>query len=147
MTDVTVTGSVVESSTIVKPSEANSFGNAHGGELMKLMDETAAISASRVAGNPCVTARISEVEFLTPIQEGDIVRVEAFVYDSGHTSMEVFVRVYGEKLGEDQKNRIATTAEFTFVSVSEDGKPVPADDVSVESEEDSKLVSLAESSH
>lgn len=111
------------------------------------MDETAAISASRVAGNPCVTARISEVEFLTPIQEGDIVRVEAFVYDSGHTSMEVFVRVYGEKLGEDQKNRIATTAEFTFVSVSEDGKPVPADDVSVESEEDSKLVSLAESSH
>lgn len=147
MTDVTVTESLVESSTIVKPSEANSFGNVHGGELMKLMDETAAISASRVAGNPCVTARISEVEFHTPIQEGDIVRAEAFVYDSGETSMEVFVRVFGEKLGDDQKNRVATTAEFTFVSVDESGKPVPADDVLVNSEEDEELVELAETSH
>lgn len=148
MTDITVTDSMIESSTIVKPSEANSFGNVHGGELMKLMDETAAISASRVAGNPCVTARISEVEFHTPIQEGDIVRVEAFVYDSGDTSMEVFVRVFGEKLGGEKKNeQVATTAEMTFVSVTEEGEPTPSDDVLVETEGDRELVELAESSH
>lgn len=144
---VTVSESLVESSTIVKPSEANSFGNVHGGELMKLMDETAAISASRVAGNPCVTARISEVEFHTPIQEGDIVRIEAFVYESGNTSMEVFVRVFGEELGGGRDSKLATTAEFTFVSVDENGRPISADDVSVETDEDSQLVELAESNH
>lgn len=147
MTNVTVTGSIVESSTIVKPSEANSFGTAHGGELMKLMDEAAAISASRVAGSPCVTARISEVEFHTPIQQGDIVRAEAFVYDSGDTSMEVFVRVYGEELGGDKESKLATTAEFTFVSIDESGNPVSSDDVAIETEEDSRLIELAESSH
>lgn len=141
---VTVSDSVVESNTIVKPSESNSFGNVHGGELMKIMDEAAAISASRVAGNPCVTARISEVEFHTPIEAGDIVRVKSFVYETGNTSMNVFVRVFGEELGGDREQVLATTASFTFVAVDEDGNPVEAGDVTINTEEDKELVELAQ---
>lgn len=54
----------------IQPPQTNNYGNAHGGELIKIMDEMAAISAMKVASDRCVTAHISEVEFHNPVREG-----------------------------------------------------------------------------
>ena len=47
---------------IVQPNQANMLDTAHGGNVMKWMDEVGALSAMRFAGETCVTARMSQVE-------------------------------------------------------------------------------------
>jgi acyl-CoA hydrolase len=123
--------SVVNRRERIQPPQTNNYGNAHGGELVKIMDEVAAISAMRVAESPCVTARISEVNFHTPVQEGDVVGVEAFVYQTGETSLDVYTRVEREDPVKGVREE-ATTARFTTVAVDEDGNPVSTEDVYVE---------------
>ena len=43
------------------PSDANPYGNVHGGEIMKLIDACAGAAATRHARSRVVTARIDEL--------------------------------------------------------------------------------------
>ena len=49
------------------PSDANPYGNVHGGEVMKLIDAVAGAAATRHARARVVTARIDELSFLAPV--------------------------------------------------------------------------------
>lgn len=138
----TITESLVQQHERIQPLQTNSHGNAHGGELVKMMDELAAISAVRVADVECVTARISEVNFHTPITEGDFCRLTAFVYNTGETSLDVYVKVEKEDKSSKERKE-ATTAQFTMVSIDEHGTPVPCGDVSRETEKDKQLYNEA----
>lgn len=132
----TVAESEVQREERIQPSQTNNYGNAHGGELVKIMDEMAAISAMKVASNRCVTARISEVEFHNPVKEGDIINVRAFVYKTGKTSLEVYASVKREGAVKEDKNKGETTsALFTMVAIDENGNPVKTEDVIRETEE------------
>src|SRR5438105_14569069 len=75
------------------PSEANPYGNVHGGVIMKLIDSAAGACAGRHARQRVVTARIDELSFVAPVVVGDLVYAKASVNDVGTTSMEVGVRV------------------------------------------------------
>lgn len=131
-----VSESKVERQERIQPPQTNNYGNAHGGELVKIMDEVAAISAMKVASNRCVTARISEVEFHNPVREGDVVNFEAFVYKTGRTSLEVYVRVHSERPMDDSDDNVeqTTSALFTMVAIDENGNPVETEDVTIETE-------------
>lgn len=76
----------------IQPNHANNLGTAHGGYVLRWMDEVGAMSAMRFAGEPCVTAHIDSVDFERPLELGDIALVEAYVYDAGRTSVRVRVR-------------------------------------------------------
>src|SRR5688500_19311223 len=54
------------------PSDANPYGNVHGGEIMKLIDACAGAAATRHARSRVVTARIDELSFLAPVYVGHL---------------------------------------------------------------------------
>lgn len=135
-----VSDSLTKRQERIQPPQTNNYGNAHGGELIKIMDEMAAISAMKVASDRCVTAHISEVEFHNPVREGDVVNVEAFVYRTGKTSLDVYVQVHSERpMDGSNKSRQTTSALFTMVAINKDGNPVETEDIAVDTEKCSDM--------
>ena len=56
--------------------DANAHGNVHGGVIMRLVDESAAIVAIKHSQCPTVvTARVERFDFLAPAFIGDVVSV------------------------------------------------------------------------
>ncbi len=123
----------IEDRNRVQPHHANNLGTAHGGNLLRWMDETGAMSAMRFAGNPCVTAHINSVNFEQPVELGDIALVEAYVYAAGRTSVRVRVRAYAEDpLTGDRE--MTTESYFVFVAIDEDREPITVPELSVDSD-------------
>ncbi|WP_254762512.1 acyl-CoA thioesterase [Natrinema marinum] len=122
----------------VQPHHANNNDTLHGGNLMKWLDEVGSMSAMRFAGEGCVTARVNELDFERPIGIGDTALIEAYVYDAGRTSVHVALRAWREepRSGETEKT---TESTFTFVAIDANGEKVPVPDLSIETEEESRL--------
>ncbi len=77
--------------------DANAHGNVHGGVIMRMVDEAAAIVAIKHSQNPTVvTARVERFDFLAPAFIGDVVSVHCEMSYVGRTSMEVGVEVMAE---------------------------------------------------
>jgi len=106
------------------PSDANPYGNVHGGEVMKLIDEVAGAAATRHTRARVVTARIDQLSFLAPVYVGHLVTAKASVNHVGHTSMEVGVRVEAEDMLTGNVVHVAS-AYLVFVATDDHGKPVP----------------------
>jgi len=107
--------------------DANLAGNVHGGTIMKLIDNTGGIVASRHSGCLVVTASIDRLDFHSPVYVGDLLRLKASVNFVGTTSMEVGVRVEAENFITGVVRHTAS-AYLTYVALGEKGKPekVPA---------------------
>jgi len=78
--------------------DANVAGNVHGGWIMKLCDDVAAIAATRHVGGRTVTANVDQMRFRAPVHVGDVVTLHATVNRTWRTSMEVGVRVTAEEI-------------------------------------------------
>lgn len=118
---------------MVLPAQTNPTGNIHGGEIMKLMDSTAGVSAMKYSRRSVVTARVDEIQFKHPIHVGEHVTCTAHVVYVGHSSMEVFVTVESENLLTGEI-KIAQTAFFTMVAVDENGNPTYVEPLEFSSE-------------
>ena len=123
---------------VVRSSDANHLGTAHGGSIVKWMDEVGGMAAVRFAGKWCVTAHIDSVDFIRPIQVEDAVRVEGYVYDAGETSVEVHVEAHVEDLRTGE-GELASEANLVYVAVDDDGDPSPVPKLEVETEEGARL--------
>jgi acyl-CoA hydrolase len=115
----------VEMVEMVLPNDTNRLGNLLGGRLMHWIDIAAAIAASRHTNRVCVTASVDELNFLDPIKQGEVVTLQASVNRVFTTSMEVGVRITKENLLTGERKH-ANSAYLTFVSIDDEGKPVPA---------------------
>jgi acyl-CoA hydrolase len=109
-------------SQIMTPEDANFLGKVFGGKLLSLVDLCAYTTAARFSGQVCVTASFDRVDFLSPIDVGDVVTLEGFVSFVGRTSVEVTIEVYAENILE-RSRRHTNTARVTMVAIK-DGKPV-----------------------
>jgi len=85
-------------SELMLPSYANFSGKIHGGFILSLMDKTAFSSASKFSGFYCVTASVNRVDFLNPIEIGDLVTLKAKVNYVGNSSLVVGIRVQSQKI-------------------------------------------------
>lgn len=105
------------------PSYSNFGGKIHGGILLSLMDKVAYVCAAKHAGNYCVTASIDTVDFLQPVEVGELVSLMASVNYVGNTSLVVGIRVISENV---KTNIIkhTNTSYFTMVAKDDDNKPV-----------------------
>jgi acyl-CoA hydrolase len=128
----------IENRDRIQPNQTNNYDTAHGGIVMKYMDEVGAMSAMRFAGEPCVTASVEGLDFKRPIPRGDIAVVTAWAFAAGRTSVKV-------RLTAERENPLTgereTTSEscFTFVAIDEDGRPVEVPDLTIETERDEEL--------
>src|SRR5689334_7989971 len=123
---------------IVLPNDTNVFGNLMGGRLMYWMDIAAAIAAQKHCNAPVVTASVDNISFENPIKLGNVVHVEAKVTRAFHTSMEVFLKVWGEDMTHQYKYK-SNEAYYTFVALDPNRKPRPVPQLIPETEEDKRL--------
>lgn len=134
----TLIDSYTEMTEMLLPNDTNTLGRALGGAVLHWMDLAGAISAMRFSGLQCVTAAMDHVDFISPIDQGEVAIVEAYVFDTGRTSVDVKVDVRAEDPREGE-SRQTTTSFFTFVALDEDGKPSPVPDLSCPTENQSAL--------
>ncbi|MGV8879731.1 MAG: acyl-CoA thioesterase [Sphingobacteriaceae bacterium] len=101
------------------PSYANFGGKIHGGILLSLMDKIAYVCAAKHDGNYCVTASIDTVDFLQPIEVGELVSLLASVNYVGHSSMVVGIRVISENV-KTHEVKHTNTSYFTMVAMDDE---------------------------
>lgn len=109
---------------LMTPDMANFSGNVHGGTILKLLDQVAYACASRYASQYVVTLSVDQVMFRQPIHVGELVTFLASVNYTGHTSMEIGVKVLAESI-RDQVIRHANSCFFTMVAVDDHGQTTP----------------------
>jgi len=135
---VDLTDTFIEDRNRIQPNHANNLGTAHGGNVLRWMDEVGAMSAMRFAAEPCVTAHINSVDFARPLELGDIALIEAYAYAAGRTSIRVRVRAYGED-PLNGNSEVTTESYFVFVAVDDDRNPVPVPELTVSTEDGEEL--------
>jgi acyl-CoA hydrolase len=113
--------------------DANLAGLVHGGVVMKMCDEAAAIAALRHCGARVVTAGVDRMTFVEPINVGELLSCSAKVNAAWRTSMEVGVRVEAESPRSGER-RHTSTAYITMVALDEQGKPTPVPDLVADTE-------------
>jgi len=133
-----VSHSQVVMSSLMLPQHANTSGNVHGGEIMKLMDSAAAVVARRHARSNVVTARVDELRFLHPCHIGDVVTCYGKLTFVGRSSMEVLVTVEVENPQIEAPPKVALTGYFTMVAIDENGRPKKVPELIVETPEEKK---------
>jgi len=111
-------------SELILPNDANTIGNLMGGKLMYWMDIAAAISAQRHCNALVVTASVDNISFSNPIKVGYLLTIEAQVTRAFNTSMEIFLRVWGEDV-QSQHKYLSNEAYLTFVAIGANGRPKP----------------------
>lgn len=110
-------------SELMLPSHANFSGKIHGGYILSLLDQIAFACASKHSGEYCVTASVDTVDFLSPIEIGELVTMKASVNYVGRTSMVVGVRVEAENIRTGEMKH-CNSSYFTMVAKDQDGKSV-----------------------
>ena len=119
------------------PAYANFGGKIHGGILLSLMDKVAYACASKHAGNYCVTVSVENVEFLQPVDVGEMVSMFATVNYVGNSSLVVGIKVIAEdfKIGTVKHTN---TSYFTMVAKDDAGKPTKVPGLILEKKEDAR---------
>ena len=123
---------------IVMPMHTNGVsGVMFGGVMMQWIDVCAGVAAMRHASGAVLTASIDRLDFLSPVQVGEIVVLQAQVNYAGRTSMEVGCRVETEDMRTGTR-RYVTKSYLTFVAVDAHGKPRTIPPLELASEEDNR---------
>jgi uncharacterized protein (TIGR00369 family) len=109
---------------LIMPNHTNHHGNLFGGHALGLMDHAGWVAATRCARRNMVTVASDRVEFKVPVRAGQLVELAARVTRVGRTSVTVAVDMWAEDVLSGER-RLATSGNFVFVAIDEDGHPTP----------------------
>jgi acyl-CoA hydrolase len=123
-----------EMTELVLPNDANPLGALLGGRLMHWIDLAGAMAVHRHARSYAVTASVDHIDFLVPVQVGDLVILRSSVNRVFHTSVEVGVKVFVENYIADTAQHVAS-AYLTFVAIDAKGNRLKVPAVIPETEE------------
>ncbi|ACM56455.1 acyl-CoA thioesterase [Halorubrum lacusprofundi] len=118
----TVAESYTEMTELLLPNDTNNLGRALGGAVLHWMDICGAIAGMRFSNRQVVTASMDHVDFISPIEMGEVAVIEGYVFNVGNTSVDVKVHVSAENPRTDERRR-TTTSYFTFVALDDEGTP------------------------
>jgi len=124
------------------PSYSNFGGKIHGGIILSLMDKVAYVCAAKHSDGYCITASIDVVNFLAPVEVGELVSLMASVNYVGKTSMIIGIRVISENL-KTQVVKHTNTSYFTMVAIGDDSKPKLVPGLILKSQDDIRRFSQA----
>ncbi len=130
--------SYVMMSELVLPNDTNTLGNLMGGRLMHWMDIAAAIAAQKHCNCAVVTASVDNVSFNNPIKLGNILTIEAKVVRAFNTSMEIYLKVWGEDLAAQYKY-LTNEAYLTFVALDPNSRPRKVPQIVPQTDEEKKM--------
>ena len=103
------------------PSYSNFGGKIHGGVILSLMDKVAYVCAAKHADAYCVTASVDTVDFLAPVEVGELVSLLASVNYVGYSSLVIGIKVISENIKTHQVKH-TNTSYFTMVAFGDDNK-------------------------
>ncbi len=107
---------------MIKYEDLNARGTLFGGQLLKFIDEEAAIFAiCQLGTNNIVTKLISEINFVSPVHLGDVIEFGMDTIAFGRTSMSFRCEVRNKATGKT----IISIDRMVFVSVDDNGNPAP----------------------
>lgn len=106
---------------LMLPSHSNFGGKVHGGYILNLMDQIAFACASKHSQRYCVTASVNRVDFINPIEVGELVTLKASINYTGRSSMVVGVRVESENIRTGEITH-CNSSYFTMVAKDDNGK-------------------------
>lgn len=129
--------SSIQVAYFMEPQDANIAGNVHGGVIMKYIDTTAGMVASRHTRKNVVTASIERLDFHSPVFIGNLLKLTASVNYVGGTSMEIGVRIESEDLATGDLRHTAS-AYLTFVALDEKGRPSEVPKLILESQDEKR---------
>ena len=105
---------------IVSYGDLNPNGTLFGGRLLEWIDEEAALYAIlQLGNNKVVTKSMSEIDFVSPGNLGDIVEIGVEVIKFGNTSLSLKC----EARNKMTKQVIISVDKITMINLGEDGKP------------------------
>ena len=119
------------------PAYANFGGKIHGGILLSLMDKIAYACAAKHAGAYVVTVSVEGVNFLQPVEVGELVSLHASVNYVGRSSMVIGIKVIAENIRTGAQKH-TNTSYFTMVAKDDAGKPVEVPALLLETPEDTR---------
>lgn len=117
----TVQESQVNISELMLPSHSNFNGKIHGGYILSLLDQISFACASKHSRQYCVTASVDTVDFLKPIEIGELVTMKASVNYVGNSSMVIGIRVEAENI-QTGAVKHCNSSYITMVAKDDDGK-------------------------
>lgn len=130
----TVRESQVAITELMLPAHSNFGGKVHGGHILSLMDQIAFACASKHSQCYCVTASVNRVDFLHPVEVGELVTLKASINYTGRTSMVVGVRVEAENITTGETAH-CNSSYFTMVAKGDKGKKVTIPGLILETEQ------------
>ena len=105
---------------LIKTSDLNSRGTLFGGKLLEWIDEEAGIFAiCQADSRHLVTKAMSEVNFVSPVMNGDIIEFGCELLGIGNTSISVKLEVRNKTT----KKKVITVDKITFVNLDKFGMP------------------------
>lgn len=98
----------------VHSTDLNLHHTLFGGAIARDMDTIASITATKFCQQKTVTASFDRLDFISPIKEGEVITLTAFVSGVGTRSFEIYVEMtaHGECY---QTQRLVAQAFMTFV--------------------------------
>ncbi|WP_232686788.1 acyl-CoA thioesterase [Halobacterium zhouii] len=136
--EASLADSYTEMHEILMPNDTNNLGRALGGSVLHWMDICGAIVGRRFTRRQVVTASMDHVDFRAPIDLGEIVAVEGYVFDTGETSVEIKVDVAAERPSAGERRETASSF-FTFVALDETESPAIVPDLVCETDHEREL--------
>lgn len=131
----TVASSKITISELMLPSHTNFSGKIHGGYILSLLDQIAFACASKFSGNYCVTASVDTVDFLNPIEVGELVTMKASVNYVGKSSMIIGIRVESENI-QTGVVKHCNSSYFTMVAKDENGNNIEVPGLQLSNDEE-----------
>ena len=110
--------------TIAMPADTNPSGDIFGGWLMSQMDLAAGSIATKTSGGRSATVAVDAMIFHRPVKVGDEVSLYATLVRQGRTSMTIHVDAWRRPRQSAVSEKV-TEANFTFVALDDEGRPVP----------------------
>lgn len=117
-----VSDSQVIMTELMQPHHANFGGKIHGGHILSLIDKVAYVCATKHAEAYCVTVSVDAVDFLHPIEVGELVSFYASVNYTGKTSIRVGIKVVAENFINNSV-RHTNSCFINMVAMDENSKP------------------------
>ena len=134
----TVAESYTEMTELLLPDDTNNLGRALGGAVLHWMDICGAIAGMRFSNRQVVTAAMDHVDFIAPIEMGEVAVIEGYVFSVGRTSLDVKVDVHAENPRTDERRR-TTTSYFTFVALDDEGNPASVPELTAPTDAEATL--------